>query len=280
MHRYLRAALLVAAIALVATGVVACKSSSKKTAPTATKTQAAATSAKNTPAGARTAQPTAGASASPLFDSFHYTVDLDFQVNDPSQTQNSLIKGKVEGDFVAPDSHSFTSQFDFAGLSYSEQAVIIDNDAWYKDSSSDWRATTRDDADVQNAISLTSADPGFLQDPEFANNLSALDSKPDTINGVETRRYFIPKEAVQALSQLLGDSFLKNAAGLQDFQMTVWLENETRGLVRAELTATAGPEVFGANAPFNLAPDSTVSINMTINLAQINDRSISVEPPI
>jgi hypothetical protein len=272
MHRYLRAALLIAALALVATGGIACKSGSKKTATTATKTQPVSTSAKNTP--------TTGASASPLFDSFHYTVDLDFQVNDPNQTQSSLIKGKVEGDFVAADSHSFTSQFDFAGLSYSEQAVIIGQDAWYKDSASDWRATTRDDADVQNAISLTSADPGFLQDPEFSNNLSALDSQPDTINGVETRRYFIPKEAVQALSQLLGDSFLKNSAGLQDFEMTVWLENQTGGLVRAELTATASPDVFGASAPFNVSPESTVSINMTINLVQINDESISVRPPI
>jgi hypothetical protein len=274
MHRYLRAVLLIAALALVATGGMACKSSSKTTAPTATKSTAS-----GTPTKAATGQPTSVSGAS-TFDSFHYTVDLDFQVNDPNQTQSSLIKGKVEGDFVAPDSHSFTSQFDLAGLSYSEQAVIIDKDAWYKDSSSDWRATTRDDADVQNAISLTSADPGFLQDPEFANNLSALDSQPDTINGVEARRYFIPKGAVQTLSQLLGDSFLQNAAGLQDFQMTVWLENETRGLVRAELTATASPDVFGANAPFNVSPESTVSINMTINLTQINDHSISVEAPI
>jgi len=280
MHRYLRAALLIAALALVATGAIACKSGSKKTAATATKTQAAATSAKNTPAGAKTAQPTTGASASPLFDSFHYTVDLDFQVNDPNQTQGSLIKGKVEGDFVAPDSHSFTSQFDLAGLSYSEQAVIIGQDAWYKEGGSDWRATTRDDADVQNALSLTSADPGFLQDPEFSDNLSALDSQSDTMNGVETRRYFIPKEAVQALSQLLGDSFLKDAAGLQDFEMTVWLENQTGGLIRAELTATASPDVFGADSPFDVSAGSTVSIAMTINLTQLNDGSISIRSPM
>ncbi len=274
MHRYLRAALLIAALALVATGAIACKSSSKKAAPTATKSTAS-----GTPTMAATGQPTSVSGAS-TFKSFHYTVGLDFQVNDPNQPQSSLIKGKVEGDFVAPDSHSFTSQFQLAGISYSEQAVIIGQDAWYKNSGSDWRATTRDDADVKNAISLTSADPGFLQDPEFANNLSALDSQPDTINGVEARRYFIPKGAVQALSQLLGNSFLKNAAGLQDFQMTVWLENKTRGLVRAELTATASPDVFGANAPFNVSPESTVSINMTINLTQINDESISVRPPI
>ena len=280
MHRYLRAALLVAAIALVATGAIACRSSSKKKPePTATKTQAAATSAKRTPAG-KTPAATTTTGASAAFDSFHYTVTLDFQVNDPAQPESSLINGNVEGDFVAPDSHAFTSQFDFFGLSFSEEAVIIGDDAWYRESDGDWRATTRDDADVQNALSLTSADPGFLQDPEFSSNLSGLDSESDTINGVETRRYHIPKEAIEALSQLLGESFLQDAAGLQDFEMTVWLEKETDSLVRAELTATASPEVFGGDAPFDLSPEATVSIHMTINVTRINDDRISVEPPI
>jgi hypothetical protein len=273
MPRYLRAALLFAAIALLATGAVACKSS-KKTEPAKTSTPAA-TAERDTPE--RTAPSGTGDSA---LDSFHYTVDLDFHVNDPAEPDSSLVNGQVEGDFVAPDSHAFTTTFEFFGLSFSEEAVIIDDDAWYRETGSDWRPTTRDDPDVQNALSLTSADPGFLQDSEFESNLSSLNSEDDTVNGVEARRYTITREQVEALSQLLGEDFLQDAAGIQDLEMTVWLEKESGALVRAELSATASPEALGGDAPFELSEGATVSIEMTINLTRINDEDISIEPPL
>ena len=280
MPRYLRAVLLIAAIALLATGAVACKSGKKKSEPAKTSTPAAASDAK-TPSGEKTPRPTApsGTSASP-FDSFHFTVDLDFQVDDPAQQDGTLVKGRVEGDFVAPDSHAFTSTFEFFGLSFSEEAVIIGEDAWYRETGSEWRTTTRDDPDVQNALSLTSADPGFLQDPEFESNLSSLDSEDDVKNGVPTRRYTITREQVEALTQLLGESFLEDSAGIEDLEMTVWLEKESGALVRAELSATATAEALGGDSTFNLSEGSTVSIEMTINVTQIDDEGISVEPPI
>ena len=274
MPRYLRVALLIAAIAVLATGAAACKSSKKKAEPARTSTPAA-TAERETP------RPTApsGASASP-FDSFHFTVDLDFQVDDPAQPDSSLIKGRVEGDFVAPDSHAFSSTFEFFGLSFSEEAVIVGEDAWYRETGGEWRATTRDDPDVQNALSLTSADPGFLQDPEFESNLSSLDSEDDVKNGVETRRYTITREQVQALSQLLGEDFLQDAAGIEELEMTVWLEKESGAMVRAELSATAGAEALGGDSTFNLSEGATVIIEMTIDVTQIDDEGISVEPPI
>ena len=224
-------------------------------------------------------EPTQASSGEPPFDSYHYTVDLAFTVEDAGDTEGTSISGSVEGDFVAPDSHSFTSSFEFAGIGVTQEAVIIGDDAWYREGSGDWTATTVSDPQVQDALSLSSADPGFLQDQEFASDISALDSEAETLNGVETRRYHIPKEAIETLAELLGEDFLEDAAGLEDFEMTVWLEDETGGLVRAEFTATASPDVFGAGAPFDLSAGATVSITMTINVTQINDESIEIEPP-
>jgi len=278
MPRYLRAALIVAAIALLATGAVACTSSKKKSQP---QTPTPAATERETPSGTATPGATAGPGTSDSpFDSFHYTVALDFQVNDPEQPTSSLVNGQVEGDFVAPDAHSFTSTFDFFGLSFTEEAVIIGEDAWYRETGDDWRATTLSDPDVQNALSLTSADPGFLQDPEFESNLAGLNSEDDTINGIETRRYTITREQVEALAQLLGEDFLADAAGIQELEMTVWLEKESGSLVRADLSATAGPEVFGEDSTLDLSADATVTIQMNINLTRINDEDISIEPPI
>ena len=78
----------------------------------------------------------------------------------------------------------------------------------------------------------------------------------------------------------MGEDFLADTAGLEDFEMTVWLDEETDGLVRAELTATAGPDIFGDDAGFNLADDATVTVSMTINVTQINDPDIEIEPPV
>ncbi len=214
------------------------------------------------------------------FDSFHYTVDLGFTVTEPGKAEETFISGQVEGDFVAPDSHAFSSSFAFGGLSGTQEVVIIGNDAWIKEAGGDWRRATRADSAVADAIDLTSADPDFLQDPEIGDALSALDSEPETINGVDTLRYHIPKSALPALTSLLGEDFLQDVSGLKEFEMTVWLEEETGALVRADLAASATPELLGQDAPFDISPDATLSVTMLIDLTQINDSSISIEPPI
>ena len=230
-----------------------------------------------------TAMETAGRgpmTMSSTFDSYHYTVDLNVTVDDPQETEPAEVHGTIEGYFVAPDSHSFETNYDIAGLSVTQEGVIIGEDAWYREGGAgDWTATTADDATILDMISLTSADPGFIDDAEFSQNISTLDSEPESINGVETRRYHIPKEAIEALSSLLGEDFLQNTAGLEDFEMTVWLEDESNGLVRAEFTASAGPDILGEVAPFDVSPDSVLTIDMTIDLTQINDRGIRISSP-
>ncbi len=222
-------------------------------------------------------EPSGGAAP---FDSFHYTVDLGFTVTEPGQQEETFISGQVEGDFVGPDSHAFSSSFAFGGLSGTQEVVIIGDDAWIKEAGGDWRKATRADSAVADAIDLTSADPDFLQDPEISDALAALDSEPETINGVDTLRYHIPKSALPALTSLLGEDFLQDVSGLKEFEMTVWLEEETRALVRADLTASATPELLGQDAPFDISPDSTLTVTMLINLTQINDSDINIEPPI
>ena len=128
-------------------------------------------------------------------------------------------------------------------------------------------------------LSLTSADPGFIDDSDFTSGIAALNSEPETINGVETRRYHIPKDAIDDLSALFGDDFFSDASGISDFELTVWVGEELNGLVRGELIATAGPDIFGADSPFDVSPESVVTIEMTINVTRINDDTIEVSPP-
>lgn len=225
-------------------------------------------------------EPTSVASVPPPFDSFHYTVDLELTISEPDEGGQSFIALQIEGDFTAPDSHSFVSTFQFAGLSGTEEVVIVGDDAWIREDGGEWTQTTLSSRDIQDAISLSSADPDFLQDQQFAEDLAALDSETETINGVETRRYHIPKDTIEAIADLLGEGFLEDAAGIEEFEMTVWLEEESAALIRAELTATASPELFGDDQGFGLATDGTVDMSMIVNVTQINDSEIEIEPPI
>jgi hypothetical protein len=199
---------------------------------------------------------------------------------EPSRAEGTFITGHVEGDFVAPDSHAFTRTFALAGLSGTQEAVIIGDGAWIREEGGDWRQTARSDPDLPDAIRFTSADPDFLRDEDFAEDLAALDSEPERINGVDTRRYLIPKEAVGTLAHLLGQDFLGDASDLQEFEMTVWLEEETGALVRAELTVATATAVFAEDAGAEVSSGATTSISMVVDITQINDPAIAIEPPI
>lgn len=214
------------------------------------------------------------------FESYHYVVDVSFSVEEPGEETSELITVEVEGDYVGPDSHAYANSFAFAGISASQEVVIIGDDAWIRLGGGDWSVTSRADPDVLDSIDLTSADPEFLQDAEFAADFAALDSEREERNGVQTRKYFIPREAVETLVDILGEGFLEDAGGLQEFEMTVWLEDETDALVRAELQAVASPELLGDEAGFAVSSDATINLSMLIDVTQINDDSISIEPPI
>lgn len=279
MQRFVRTFAFLVSLLLLA-GVVAACGGGGEAEPTATAVSEPTEAPEATPTEVGEAEPTVAPAGASAFDSFHYTVAMEFTISEPGAEDETFISGQVEGDFVTPDSHAFSSTFEFAGLSATQEVVIIDEDAWLRQGGGDWTETARLDTEVQDAISLSSADAGFLQDQGFAEDLAVLDSEPETINGVETRKYFIPSEAVDTLVGLLGEDFLADASGLEEFEMTVWLEEETGALVRAEFTATATAELLGEDAVTGLSPDATLAISMAINLTQINSPSIEIEPPI
>lgn len=279
MPRFFRLLALAAGAVLFAGMLAACSSSDNNDNgdPTAT-----AEMTDGAPTDEADGDPTAtpGIALEQAFDSYHYTVEVGFTVAEPGDEPSELITVNVEGDYAGPDSHSFTNSFSFAGISATQDVVIIGDDAWLRDSGGDWTATTASDPDVLDSIDLTSADPTFLQDQSFASDLSSLDSTSEERNGVQTRKYFIPREAVAALSDLLGEDFLGDAGGLQEFEMTVWLEEDSDALVRAELAAVASPELLGTDPGFAISPDAVLNLTMLIDVTQINDSGISIEPPI
>jgi hypothetical protein len=244
-------------------------SKSKTIAPEATSTKAAASkSATPAPRGLG-------------LDSFHYTVELAFRVE--SEPASDGITGTVTGDFAGPDSHAFSQDYQVAGMNAVEEAVIIGEDGWYRETGKEWRATTADDPDIVNARDLTSADPDFFGDSEFSAKIAVFANEKDSIEGRAVRRYHFTKDQIDALGEVLGSDFFSGTdlAGIETFDFTVWIDEKTGTMLRGKMDIS-GPadKLFNDGSPVDAPAGSTLRITMDINVSRINDASIKIEPPI
>ncbi len=214
----------------------------------------------------------------PPFDSFHYVVTIKMEVEG---ADGGIVGGDIKGDFVAPGSHTWTQEFAFGGLSFAESYVIIGEDAWYREGDGDWQAMSADDPVIADGTDLTSADPEFLYDPEFVEDIRAFDSKKEEKNGLSTRKYEFSKDSFEELSALLGEELLgdTDVEDLDDFSMEIWIDDETGTIIAADLNASTSGEGL-ADFPVDVPEGGSVTVKMAINVTQINDDSISIEPPI
>ncbi|MBI5288128.1 MAG: hypothetical protein HY873_04060 [Chloroflexi bacterium] len=239
---------------------------------TSTPTKKTTTSARKTTAPLKTKAATAVAGVD--LDSFHYQVEIGFSVVGETES----IGGTIEGDYVAPDSHSYSQQFSFAGISGSEDAVIIGGEAWHREGESDWEEA---DPDTLNT-DLTSADPEFIAgDTEFIEDIDVLDSEDSDVDGRAARKYSFSLDDIEALSGLLGDDFLdaSDLQDIEDFSMVIWIDEDNDVILRADLTATAKAAALG-DTGLGVDADQSVKVTLTLLLTNVNDDSIEIEPPI
>jgi len=240
--------------------------------PTKRATSKTSTPVKKTTAPLKTRAPDPAASID--LDSFHYQVEIAFSVVGETES----IGGTIEGDFVAPDSHSYSQQFSFAGISGSEDAVIIGDEAWQREGESDWEEA---DPDTLNT-DLTSADPDFIAaDTEFIEDIDVLDSEESDVDGRAARKYSFSKNDIDALAELLGDDFIDatDLEDIEDFSMVIWIDEDKDVILRADLKATARATALG-DTGLGIDPDQVVQVKLTLLLTNVNDDSIEIEPPI
>jgi hypothetical protein len=205
------------------------------------------------------------------FESFHYAVEIGFTVDG----EDGGIGVNIEGDYVSPDSHSYVQTFSFGGISGSESAVIIGEDAWSREGDGDWEESSPSLLDTD----LTSADTEFFSDEEFIGDIEVLDSEDDVVDGREARRYQFSLDDLDTIVELLGEEFLEDMEGVEDLSMVVWVDKDESALLGAELTATTTAAALG-DSGLDLDPDQLVTVQMTISVTDVNDGSIEIEPPV
>ena len=203
-------------------------------------------------------------------ESFHYSLQMEVSLKEAEEPFAFTIAS--EGDYVAPDRHAWSVSTDIGTLTMEEEIVVIGDSAWYR-SGGDWRETTVDDPDVQDAVDFSTMDPEFFPDLE---ELKGLSSEEETLDGLEVRHYQVSEEAVGFLKSFMDTEDLE---GIEQFSMEFWLASDGGWPVRIIFEGSATPEAMEMEA-LGAPEGSLVDFSASFDMTQVNDPAVTIEPPI
>ena len=199
--------------------------------------------------------------------------------------QGQLESGTIEGDYVAPDAYASTNAYERGGVGFELATVVIGDQAWLRDRSSDpWEPIS-----TAALLAYGSADPSpfgsvlFLFDTEFAERFAALaGAEPrgvaDVRAGIQTIRYEVPLELAAAV---LPSGFLTGADSsvIQQFSAEVWVDPETSAVVAFDIRIVGTAGAFADVEDLGFPADARLLIPVESEASQLNDPAIAIEPP-
>lgn len=241
---------------------------------------AATTATAPAPTPAPVATGTPGPTPQPAFQSFAYDVQFVAAIESPASGPVMSIERRVQGVFEAPSSHAFAGGLGVPGQTPGHQAVVIGDQAWYREDDGAWQQMTAAAFLELGASALTSAHPGFLNDTAYEGKLQGLDFTTEESAGVTARKYVVSASETGRIGDLLRYAFLQDISQLQNVDLTVWTSEATGALVRLELSTTTTPAAVLGQVPDNVPADAQARVTLHVELSQINDPSIKVSPPI
>jgi hypothetical protein len=222
------------------------------------------------PSGEPTPASSVAALPSDVLDSFRYSAELAVEAD------GGLVLN-MEGEFEAPDRLHCTISGSLNGAEVgSDELVVIGDEAWL-DVGSGFEATTADDADVVDDLDLCPGSPLFWEDFDFLSDMGSFEGEPDTVNGVAATRYRIG-EAAEALKAI---GFLPSELeGVTVNVFDVWTAEDGGWPVAVDMDMSADAEAaadsFGLPVG-DAAQEAT--IRMRVDITDVNDEDIHVEPP-
>jgi hypothetical protein len=171
-----------------------------------------------------------------------------------------LTDMSVEGAFVAPDRAEARMTFGDLELT----SITIGDREWTKVGDMDWEESTAEEGGMTFTSDLCE---GFTL-PE----VTALDAREETKNGVDTLHYHLDESDITRLADYFGGD-LEDMWDFEDapeeVSLDVWLAKDGNWPVRMEA------EVSGEDEEGN-----DVSLSIFMEVRDLNDPDIKIEPPI
>ncbi len=238
---------------------------SKKATPASTSKPKATRTSEATP------EESTAVSPSDVLDSFRFTAEMAVEVG------SSLVLTS-EGQFEAPDRLDCTVSGSLAGAAVgSDNLVVIGDDAWL-DTGEGFQATTADDPDVVQDLSLCPGSPAFWEDFNFLQDPGLLNGQPDTVNGVDAIKYSLADVA----GALQSVGFLPpELKGMTIDTFDVWVAQDGGWPLALDMDITAdaqaAADTFGLPVQAG-GPDAHITMHVEITDANASD--IHVGQPV
>jgi hypothetical protein len=193
------------------------------------------------------------------------------------------IAQDFEGSFEAPESWRATPgpDEDLDGEADYEEIIVIGENAWAKKSGV-WNAIAPEDADLyeSGASPIASGDTYCQDTAEFLQIVDGITPEAEEIDGIRVDHYHL---SVDDVNRFTVESATPESGELvpvfSEAEMDIWYAPETYQVMKmtfsGEIEATEESGVFG-----ELFPSMGLAMDLSYEIFDINDRSISIEPPI
>jgi len=181
---------------------------------------------------------------------------------------------EASGAFVAPDRQQSTIKADLGFLSINLESIAIGDQSWTREPGGEWTDASADGGlgsdlglDISPTDVMGTGDDESLQ--ELRDLLADREFESEKVNGVDAVRYTLTREDLQNEIQASGSAQdLADLEDLDEFEGAIWLER-----------STGYPVKFVLDASGTVEGDET-TVHIELNLTDLNDDSISIEPPI
>jgi len=228
----------------------------------------AAASAAATPAATSAATPeegAAGATSGPAaaFAKLEsYRTNLHFTLESAAADASEALSLDLEGAFVAPDRSQTHVSASLGDLQLEEDSITVGDQTWVK-TGDNW-------AEGEPEFQLSDFSPGYLLEELGSDQLRVLKSSKETVNGVDSLRYSIDRADIESLRNL-GALFGQDVDSEnlpEEFNVDIWLAEDGGWPVR--LTMAARGSMDGGDE---------MSLDFSLDVTDVNDTGIDIEPP-
>jgi hypothetical protein len=210
---------------------------------------------------------------------YHYVTTLWLRGTNSDGSTNDVVV-TTEGDYQAPDRHSFTYTTQIPGAAVKISAVVIGDKIWLRNGNDPWKETSPEDPQVLRLLGVTFSpiNPGFLGGASFRQAREAVQRLPNTlefVNEVRAYHYSVGAAGARYFDQLLAQD--PGALQLEDMKWDAWLAQEGSWPVRLQATGTVTNDM-PILEDLNLSPPTGWTLR--VDISRPNDPTVSVQAPM
>jgi hypothetical protein len=191
-----------------------------------------------------------------------YRMKMHLTLEGTTTEASGALAVDLEGAFVAPDRSQTHVNASLDDLPLEEESISVGGQTWVKTGDS-W-------VEGEPQFKLSDFSPGSLLEELGPEELSLLEPSKETVNGVDSLRYNIDQadvEAIPSLGAFLGeDGSVENLP--EEFNVDLWLAEDGGWPVR--LTMMARGVMDG---------DEEMSLDFSMDITDVNDPGVEIEPP-